>query len=263
MDDRKIYSEQEAADLIVAAAKLQESDGEDSRYSAGVSWSELQKMAGDVGVDPEYLRKALAVQSGAPIKKQGKPREFLGMPLSEEFERVVDAELPPDNFDVIAGEFYNPGYGGSGGAYGGYGGPSIIGRMMKGQFYEGLFYGTLEVSSRHGRTRIKARSSNAVATWAIWFPIVFLAMFIGIAITTKKAPEIAPLYWLFWGLGSAGLWAGLGLAMKASRVRIVEKLDRVVAAIEEEASLLRDHLASSNPVADSEQEELRENLRGD
>lgn len=262
MDERKIYSEQEAADLIVAAAKLQESDGDTGRYSAGVSWSELQKMANDVGVDPEYLRKALAVQAGAPVTKKGKPREFLGMPLSEEFERVVDAELPPDNFDVIAGEFYNPGYGGSGGGYG-YGGPSIIGRMMKGQFYEGLLYGTLEVSSRHGRTRIKARTSNAVATWAIWFPLVFMGMIVGLAVTSKKVPEMMPLAWAIWGGAAAASWAALGIVLKRGRERVIEKMDRMVAAVEDEASILRDNLNESRPVAVEEQEAVRENLRSD
>ncbi len=261
MDDRKIYSEQEAADLIVAAAKLQESDGEGASYVAGVSWAEMQKMASDVGVDPEYLRKALAGHSVSSVKAAGKPRRFLGMPLSEEFERVVDAELPPESFDVIASEFYNPGYGG--GTQGGMGGPSIIGRMIKGQFYEGMMYGTMEVSSRHGRTRIKATSSNAVATWAIWFPTVLLGMFACIAVTAKQAPDMWPLVMSIWGLGSAGLWAAMGAALQKFRDRIPDKLDRIAIAVEDEATILRENLGNTQSTVSSTENELRENLRSE
>ncbi|QYK54462.1 MAG: hypothetical protein KF824_06075 [Fimbriimonadaceae bacterium] len=126
MEPKKVFSEQEAAQLIVEAAKLQESDGQHD-YTPGVTWAELQRMAGDVGVDPDYLRKVIATQTPG-AKKASKPRSFLGMPLSEEFERVVDAELPPNNFDVVAGEFYSTG---GGTAQTGYGGPSVIGRMIK------------------------------------------------------------------------------------------------------------------------------------
>jgi hypothetical protein len=263
MDEKRVFSEQEAANLIVAAAKLQESDGEGPNYAAGVSWAQMQKMAQDVGVDPEYLRKALAGGSGQSTSNSKKQKRFLGMPMSEEFERVVDAEIPPENFDVIAPEFYNPGYGGGAGQ-GGFGGPSIIGRMMKGQFYEGMLYGTLEVSSRHGRTRIKAQTSNMVATWAIWMPFVLLTMFVGVAITSNRAPELWPLVWSFWGLGAAGSWAGLGALLTKYREKLPDKLDRMATAIVDEAEMLRKNVGSESVVDSvSTDEELRENLRSD
>jgi hypothetical protein len=261
VDDRKIYSEQEAADLIVAAAKLQESDGDGSTYSAGVSWEEMQKMAADVGVDPDYLRKTLAGQTIGSVKIANKPRSFLGMPLAQDFERVVDAELPPENFDVIASEFYNPGYGG--GAQGGMGGPSVIGRMMKGQFYEGILYGTMEVSSRHGRTRIKARTSSSIAGWAIWFPIMFLATLIAIPITAKKAPEMLPLALALWGVFGTALWAGLVAAVRAGMTKVPEKLDRIALAVEDEAAMIRQNLGNVQSGSVETETALRENLRSD
>jgi hypothetical protein len=259
MDDRRIFSEQEAANLIVNAAKLQESDGEGAKYSAGVTWEELQRMAGDVGVDPEYLRKALA--GSVPANPVSKPREFLGMPLSQEFERVVDAEIAPENFDVIASEFYNPGYGGggSGSHYSGYGGPSIIGRMMKGQFYEGMAYGSMEVSSRHGRTRIKARSSNAIGVWAIWFPIAMLAYVIALIVTATSDGALA-----LPALGSATavtafLWASIGAGMRQSIAKIPEKLDRIAQAVLDESEFNRETVMKSSAGIE-EPDMVRENL---
>ncbi|MFM9873766.1 MAG: hypothetical protein ACKVQS_09920 [Fimbriimonadaceae bacterium] len=261
MDDRKIYSEQEAANLIVAAAKLQESDGDGSSYSAGVSWEEMQRMAEDVGVDPEYLRKALSGQTVGSAKVGNKPRSILGMPMAQDFERVVDAELPPESFDVITSEFYNPGYGG--GTQGGMGGPSVIGRMMKGQFYEGILYGTMEVSSRHGRTRIKATTSSSIAGWAIFMPIMLLTFIICMGITSKRAPEMAPLVFSLWGAFGAALWAGLVVAVKAGISKVPSKLDRIAGAVEDEADMIRQNLGSVRSGSVEPDRELRENLRSD
>lgn len=263
MDDKRIFSEQEAADLIVQAAKLQESDGDGATYSAGVSWAELQRMAGDVGVDPEYLRRALAGGKPGSSNVAKKPRQFLGMPLSEEFERVVDAEIAPENFDVIAGEFYNPGYGGGTAGSGGYMGPSIIGRMIKGQFYEGLLYGTMEVSSRHGRTRIKAKTSNAVGTWAIMGPIMFVWLLIVLGISSKSAgalflPNIAA-----WGIGLSALWAIIGAALRSARSKVPDRIERIAIAILDEAEVGRSKLEKSSAGHVNDEEPLRQNLSQD
>ncbi len=75
MDPKKVFSEQEAAQLIVDAAKLQESAGQHD-YTPGVTWTELQRMADDVGVDPDYLKKALAKKS-TNSKPTVKPKVFL------------------------------------------------------------------------------------------------------------------------------------------------------------------------------------------
>ncbi|MBX3114331.1 MAG: hypothetical protein KF836_07165 [Fimbriimonadaceae bacterium] len=256
MEPKKVFSEQEAAQLIVEAAKLQESDGQHD-YTPGVTWAELQRMAGDVGVDPDYLRKVIATQTPG-AKKASKPRSFLGMPLSETFERVVDAELPPENFDVVAGEFYTMG----GTPQTGYGGPSIIGRMITGSFYEGIWHGSLEVNSRHGRTRIKAVTSNALATMAIWTPLVFLSFMIGVLITAKKSPENLPLALAIWATFSAGLWASLGYSLRKGREKIEHKLDRMSNAVFEEAEALRANIGSVSAGV-AEDQELRETLGRD
>jgi len=255
MEPKKVFSEQEAAQLIVEAAKLQESDGQHD-YTPGVTWAELQRMAGDVGVDPDYLRKVIGAQTPG-TKTTSKPRSFLGMPLSEDFERVVDAELPPGNFDVVASEFYSTG---GGSAQTGYGGPSVIGRMIKGSFYEGIWYGSLEVSSRHGRTRIKARTSNAIATMAIWLPIMLLSFMMGVIITAKNSPENLPLALSIWGTASAGLWASLGYILSKDRAKIEQKLERMSEAVMDEAEQLRANIGSVTAGKLEEDSELRETL---
>lgn len=259
MDDRKIFSEQEAADLIVAAAKLQESEGDGPSYKAGVSWEEMQRMAADVGVDPDYLRKALSGQTIGSVKVTKKPRSILGMPMAQDFERVVDAELPPENFDVIASEFYNPGYGG--GAHGGgMGGPSIIGRMMKGQFYEGILYGTMEVSSRHGRTRIKATTSSSIAGWAIFMPIMLLVSIIALPITAKRSPEMLPLAFALWGIFGTALWASLVATVRSGLSKVPAKMDRIAAAVEDEAELIRQNFGNVKSGAVVGEDDVRQNL---
>lgn len=255
MDPKKVFSEQEAAQLIVDAAKLQESAGQHD-YTPGVTWAELQRMADDVGVDPDYLKKALAKKS-TNSKPTVKPKSFLGMPVSEEFERVVDAELPPDRFDIVAGEFYSMG---GGTAQTGYGGPTVIGRMIKGTFYEGCWYGNLEVSSRHGRTRIKANTSNAIAIWAVWTPIVFLTFMFGVIITASKFPANLPIALAIWGALSAGLWASLGATLRKDRAKVEAKLDRMSEEVLEEAEALRSNLEKTRPVSINDEPDLRESL---
>lgn len=265
MDEKRIFSEKEAADLIVQAAKLQEASSDSGKYVAGVTWEELKRMADDVGVDPSFLRQAMSAASGS-IEKNGtkRGRYFLGMPLSEEFEMVVDAEIAPENFDVIAGEFYNPGYGGgTAGAGGASWGPSVVGRMIKGQFYEGLLLGTMEVSSRHGRTRIKAVTSNAIATMAIYFPIMLMWFLIAMGVGLKgNGANFIPMMASF-GVGAVGLWAVLGGVLKNAMKRIPGRLERIADAIRSEAELNRESLAASSPGSTVETEELRENLRRD
>lgn len=167
LSENRVFSEQEAADLVLAAVKLQEASATSNQdYTPGITYSELLKIAKDVGVSEDYLRQAMQGHLAPGIAE--KKKSFLGWPLSYTFERVVDVEISPDQFDLVAGELTHPSMASAGAMYG----PQILGRTMTGTTYDKTSQSTIKVSSRNGRTRIE----NKITSWASIIPMMTIWM---------------------------------------------------------------------------------------
>ncbi len=178
-DKPRMFSEKEAAELVVKAAKLQEDSNSGSDYSPGISMDELMRMAQDVGVDEHYLREALR---GTPEAHQTAGFRFLGVPLSTEFERIVDGELAPENFDLISEQFFKPGsFGGRARGLGQGLVPMQVGRTMQGQVQSGTAFGPLRVTSRNGRTRIWAKQTMFVPFMTAMYPSLLVSFILTMA----------------------------------------------------------------------------------
>ena len=90
---KRVFSEQETSEVLQKAAKLQEA-ASDAAYTPGITRSELDRIASEAGIDTKFVEQALGeIQTTKP------KRSWLN--LSEEFERVVDGEVDPDDFDQI------------------------------------------------------------------------------------------------------------------------------------------------------------------
>lgn len=167
MSENRVFSEQEAADLVLAAVKLQEASTTSNHdYTPGITYSELLKIAQDVGVSEDYLRQAMQghVAAGTPPIR----RTFMGWPLSYTFERVLDVELSPDSFDLIADEITVPGLTGT---------PLVLGRTISGMAYDKTAQSAIKVSSRNGRTRIESKISSyasVIPMTTMWIILPFL-----------------------------------------------------------------------------------------
>ncbi len=249
MSENRVFSEQEAADLVLAAVKLQEASATSNHeYTPGITYTELLKIAKDVGVSEDYLRQAMQEQiaPGAPPNR----KKFLGWPLSYTFERVLDVELPPDSFDVIADEITTPGVTGA---------PAILGRTITGMAYEKTSQSQIKVSSRNGRTRIENKINSyasVIPMITVWFILPF--MLIGIregslrsVILSLLSSFIVFLITYIWPQHLANKHMKLG----EERVERIAK--KILDEVQSSEALSRERLSRASPAHSIESDAIR------
>ncbi|QYK54460.1 MAG: hypothetical protein KF824_06065 [Fimbriimonadaceae bacterium] len=257
---KRFFNEKEAAELVLKAAKLQEQSNEgSSSYAPGISYDELARMAAEAGVDPSFLQKAL---ESAPEKNES-PVAFLGIPLSTEFERIVDGELPPENFDVIT-DIFPAKFAGHGPR-----GPRMhnvgvqVGRSMQMQLAKGSAFGTLRVTSRNGRTRISTRQGMFLPFMAGLYPGLMGAV-LALAFLTDRDTKAFANPAINIPLAIASLIVGLVafvLLARSGQNKMREMTDAIAERVQEETDLMRDRLGETSDKSLAEDEELREHLR--
>ncbi len=138
-----MFSEQEVGAIIRRAVELTEEEG--TSYQPGVTQEELRRIAEDVGVPLEALERA--------IREVGQMRDTRGpLQLSAEFERVVEGEVDPDQYDLIVEDVKPLQKGHSAG-------PSQVGRKLTMPAWNGVGQSTIEITAREGRTRIRVKSN--------------------------------------------------------------------------------------------------------
>lgn len=257
---QKYFSEKEAADLVVRAAKLQEKSG-GGDYTPGISYDELAKMAAEAGIDPSFLSQAM---DGGPVGDEDKPaRSFLGIPLSQEFERVVDFELPPENFDVVS-EMFTPraiGHGPHGTRMTNVG--QQVGRSLMMQVNQWPAFGQLKLTSRNGRTRITTKATAFLAYFAgLHLPLILSIVLLAMMSPGEKRPPLEP--WVALSISGA-LWA-MGLSAftwisKAGHKKMRELTDQIAERVQEEGETLRANLGSvQEPIEDRSDVKLEDRL---
>jgi hypothetical protein len=142
-DDDHVFSEQEVGEIVQRAAKLQETSAERGlSYTPGVTREQLERVAAEVGVEREFLDRAISERLSAA----GPGR---GLALRREEERIVAGELDPSNFDLILTEVRARGRRRHPAAQ--------IGRTLQAQVWTGAGLANLQVTSRNERTRIRLR----------------------------------------------------------------------------------------------------------
>lgn len=153
---RTVFSEQEVGEIVRRAVELQE-QGSDAAYQPGVTRPELERIAQELGLDPQYLDRAIRESLSSPPHKGP-------LNLMQEFERVVDGELRQEDFDVLL-EHLKPGLKGRG--------ITQVGRTLSGPAKTGTgSQANVEVSSRNGRTKIRVTSSPILAYLIALHPAV-------------------------------------------------------------------------------------------
>ena len=235
--ERKVFSEQEVANVVRRAIELQEQASQES-YTPGVTDTELQRIAGELGIDPRFLEMAIH-ESGTTESKKGP------LHLTEEFERVVDFELSPEDYDILLAHLKPTNHRGS---------FQQVGRTLSGQAWTGCSMARVEVTSKKGRTRINVRS-NAIFAWLTTIHPAMLSSFgllagMGAAGKIWLALAIVSAIWL---VATFAFTALLKNGHKAAR-RLTEKLAQSVA---DEAPDLRENLAKSAPSVDAESTDIQ------
>lgn len=133
------------------ATLLAEQGDESNQYVPGVSHDELVRIAGEVGVTPEILQKAIDSSRNSTEKSRAK------WDPTQEFEQVVEGEIEPADLDQLLEGLK---------LMNGKQGLVQVGRTLQANVWVGGSSANLEIVSRKGRTRIRAKNSPLVPYFA-------------------------------------------------------------------------------------------------
>jgi hypothetical protein len=226
MTTKRIFSEQEAGEILQRAARLQVEKGE--TYASGITEDELAKMAAEAGISREALLQAI---QGLPESET--KRRFLKL-VSEE-SRVIDGELDPGDLDLVVGGLRSMRHDGL----------KQIGRQVGGRvwFHGGMMH--LAVTSRQGRTRVDVRTNAFFPLFFTLYPafISSMLMITGTAARGNALPGV---------LGACVAWAAASIIapiwLRATHRSGKALADRMADKVTEAISTNRDAIAQATPV---------------
>ncbi len=145
MAQEPVFSEQEATKIIQRAVELSEQQAA-GKYQSGITRAELEKIASEVGVSVDALDKAIQ-ESVEVASSKG------GFRFSEEFERVVEGELDPSQYDLVIEGLKPMSNAGQPHA-------AQVGRSLSMSTWTGVGQAKIDLTSRNGRTKVKVKSNS-------------------------------------------------------------------------------------------------------
>lgn len=234
-EKKKVFSEKEATEIVRRAVELQE-EQQSEAYTPGITSEQLADIAKEVGVDPKFLDQALR-EALAPESKVGP------MHLTEEFERVIDGELPPEDFDLVFTEFkpmnsrrYQT---------------VQVGRTMDAIAWTGWSHARLHLTSRNGRTRLRVKSTPLLAYLCTLHPaiigsVIAMSVFSGAGMVAGGLAAFA-------GIMSAGI-LGFRFLLKRGHRAARELTDKIERAVMSETAALRQNLSRATNGKESEEQ---------
>lgn len=233
MSKKRVFSEQEATEIMQRAVRLQESSKTGDSYLPGVTIDELKRIAEEAGIDLKHIYSAVA---GIDTEEKSTKGVFN---LTEEFERVVDGEMDPEDFDKILHLVRRSGKGGL----------MQVGRTVTGQGTVGVHVVQIEVESRHGRTRAKVKYIPLSA----YFIGLHMPIILSIVALASQFEAGRPGF----GVIGAAAMLGVGTAVfqwlvKAGRRAAKKLTGDIVKVIEQEIDPLRQNLELSTSSATEE-----------
>lgn len=101
MADHRLFSQKEIQGLLKKATELQKKDVL-NKNEEGLTLEEIEQIAADSGIDPVYIREALA--GGASASGSEKKFHILGAPISIEVGREVPETMSPEEWEQVVHE---------------------------------------------------------------------------------------------------------------------------------------------------------------
>lgn len=208
---RRVFSEQEVADIVQRAAKLQEEANTNKAYTPGVTREELERAANEMGVAQEFLEQAIREKlAGGPPKKAFLKTE----------ERIVEGEMDPGDFDLILEHVKT---------MAGKGHPtSQVGRMLTAHVSNGAGMAKMSVHSRNGRTRITVKPIPIFEILGTFYPAFVASVISGASLAERGMPMLwAPIAATAMGIASFGFFKWMGRSREKA-AQIADKIQEVV-----------------------------------
>ncbi|MBX3097587.1 MAG: hypothetical protein KF812_12065 [Fimbriimonadaceae bacterium] len=171
-EGRRVFSEEQAAEILQRAARLQEAENSGTPYTPGITEAELARIATEAGIDSAFLNQALAGMS------EPEQKERL-LKFVNEAVRVVEGELDPEDFDLIVDGLPTTSHNKMGRNL------TQIGRQVSGTVWVKQSNANLEVKSRNGRTRISVKTNPFFPLFGTLYP-AFIGSVMAIAIASEN-----------------------------------------------------------------------------
>lgn len=174
MPDRR-YDQNELAAIFRAAAEAQAKDTTESG-SDGLTISEIERVASEVGIDPKYIASAAETLEKSPSKKG-----FMlgGSPSRRVIVKDFDGELDDAAWEEIVGEMRE--------AIGATGTPSIMGKSREWTGGTDVKNAHLSATPKNGRTRFRLtlEYQGVILAWLGLITSSFLGTILSGAFTYK------------------------------------------------------------------------------
>lgn len=220
------------------AVKLQEESADAKAYTPGVSREELDRIATELGVNPAFLDEAIA-EHLRPKPVEPERRKFSD-------ERVIEGEIDPAEYDLLLEQIKvvnnrnHP--------------VQQFGRTLRAQTMAGGGLVNLEVTSRNGRTRVKATSFPIAQIMGTFYPAFILTM-ISSGILGKSGHPIEA------ALVGAGLFGAAAFAcrgwMRKTKASMNKMVDNLAAWVEQNAQKPEEQGQSAQAESDPAALEVR------
>lgn len=190
MANEPVFSEQEASKIIQRAVELSEQQSA-GQYQAGVTKGELEKIAAEVGVSVDVLDKAIRESVEGAASKGG-------FKFTEEFERVVEGELDPSQYDLVIEGLKPMSNAGQPHA-------AQVGRTLSLSTWTGVGQAKVDLTSRNGRTKVKVKSNSIFQFLMTLHPALATALIATGALGEKG------MVWMGAAIGAVALTIGTAL----------------------------------------------------
>lgn len=230
------FSEQEVSEIIRKAAERQSRSDTPGRTPAGISESELRRVANELGIDSDALQYAMGEVGTGAISDTGALGSF-----ERTLERTIDGELPEEALALVIEEFVP--------VSGLQGNTVTIGRAINYTSMVRLGQCNVNVSPRNGRTVLRVKSDASLAALAVFGPAFVLSL-IASAITWESVPGSPGVKALVNLLLVVAIWAGSSRCFRSivrkTNQRVLELTDRTARKLADAAMHLRGRLGRAS-----------------
>ncbi len=114
------FNDEEVALIIKRAAELQQTEQTEQETGSALSLTEVEQIAREAGIDPLLIRRA-ALGLDQPAQTN-RPSPWIGAPTRIVFERIVEGEIPVEEFEPLIAEIRR--------TFGDNGLPSVLGKSL-------------------------------------------------------------------------------------------------------------------------------------
>jgi hypothetical protein len=236
------YSDEEVAKILRMTGELSRGDGSEE----GVSLAELQRVASELGLDPEKVRLA-AERADRDAALDGGQSDFIGAPPQYEVDRLVECELTDEGWYAAVAEMES--------VYGD-GQAKLQGTVRSWRKKTDFGWVNLTATPKNGKTllRFGAHIDNGLG-WAL-AAMAVLTLILGGTIFGNIAMPV-------WAILIGGILlvaAAAGSFKYLTKEWLKADKAKANAALEKAGEVIRSHqdlrsrLAASTPAADTEQQ---------